>query len=58
MLAGRDLAALEVFETYNHNLTSKGYTASTDSATLFANYENITCILTPEVTFGKNEITM
>lgn len=50
--ARRDLAALEAFETENYNLTSSGYTTSSSASTLFANYKNVSCILTPEVTYG------
>lgn len=43
---------MESFEAQNHNLTTSDYTTSTSASTLFANYKNVTCILTPEVTFG------
>jgi len=50
--ARRDLTALETFETDNHNLTTSDYSTSSDAATLFASYKNVSCILTPEVTYG------
>lgn len=48
----RDLAALESFETVDHNMTSLGYSDSTAPSVLFASYKNASCILTPEVTYG------
>ncbi|KAI9664687.1 MAG: hypothetical protein M1821_006134 [Bathelium mastoideum] len=53
----RDLAALEEFETVNHNYTNSGYNENTSPETLFASYKNVSCILTPEVTEGPYYIT-
>lgn len=48
----RDLAALEQFETVNHNMTSTGYTTSTAESTIFSSNSTSSCILTPEVVVG------
>lgn len=53
----RDLAALETFEADNHNYTTSDYTSTTAASTLFANYNNVSCILTPEVTEGPYYVT-
>lgn len=46
------MAALESFEADNHNYTSSDFTTSTSASSLFANYKNVSCILTPEITWG------
>ncbi|TVY85572.1 hypothetical protein LSUE1_G000094 [Lachnellula suecica] len=48
----RDLAALEEFETVNHNLTS----TYTEGMALFSSNGSTSCILTPEVTIGPYNI--
>lgn len=48
----RDLAQLEADEAINHNMTGQGYTENTSAAQLFASYDNSSCILAPEVTYG------
>lgn len=51
----RDLAALQTFETLNHDYTSTGYTLDTDPSMLFG--ANTSCILTPELTEGPYWVT-
>ena len=48
----RDSIALDHFAGSNHNMTSQNFNLNTDLSQLFANYENSSCILTPEITQG------
>jgi len=43
---------LESFQADNHNYTSSDFTTSTAASTLFANYNNVSCVLTPGITWG------
>jgi len=43
---------LEAFESNSHNFTGSGFTIDSATSNLFANYNNVSCVLTPEVTYG------